>query len=742
MELLREIFLYSIEVNQMKSGHLASVCRYWRSVITTMSHLWSTLRVGTWTERLHVTTWLQRAYPKKVVIDTQRDLQKPSNTPAFAALQDALANTGEWNELTVSSFLPENAANQLGFQYANSMNVLRALHVVAGCVHSPSFFHLLDLVPIEAPLEELRLYPSFASTCFLQPRWFPVLPNLTVFIVNGRDINEPFQLLPSFTKLQIFEADRLPLPWYEPNANLPLLSTLQRLRLNATSSQWMARREFPCLEECAILLPHHWEAIKQYGVQLPSCTKLVYHGYPMTTVKYFHVPQMRAMELRSHDCKEQRVYQQLHHLCRFDGRISKLTTLHLALRCSEKAFLKVLKYLGPLQELVLSISHPSPSWQDFLESLVGIPSGEDWPKWTVYWDNNQGWMDSCSSQTWHANILPHLKYLSIQCPKGFSQSECLDTRPILRLVAWTRSQVTPPLEYLRVREGRATTDDIAVDYISTSYLERHLGRSNEFYDSIILRAMATQSLVINSSFTPLFKQLHPTILFRQLQELHVSSLDDETHLLPFLEQIKWLTITNSSIPAYPVHTDLPLVHTLRELVLEYSTRSWMLGRSFDALEHWEVYEGSIRGLSHSVSLHLFILIHFRSSFYSFLFPIRFPVMDSYALILVPSGLLFYASALVYVMCPSSRPFRISLVRNHYVVASLFQLCTLLVLYFRIFLVVLFDSLFRQLYSLLVSPVWDQLERAPFFQSLVPPFPFHPEFAPSSSLLLPGCCSSP
>jgi F-box-like len=51
MELLREIFLYNIEVNQMKSGHLASVCRRWRFVITTMSSLWSTLRVGTWTER-------------------------------------------------------------------------------------------------------------------------------------------------------------------------------------------------------------------------------------------------------------------------------------------------------------------------------------------------------------------------------------------------------------------------------------------------------------------------------------------------------------------------------------------------------------------------------------------------------------------------------------------------------------------------------------------------------------------
>jgi len=325
-----------------------------------------------------------------------------------------------------------------------------------------------------------------------------------VLIVNGRDIHEPFQLLPSFTQLQVFEADHLPLPWYEPSANFPLLSTLQKLRLKATPCQWMAGREFPCLEECAILIPHHWEAIKQYEVQLPSGQKLGYHGYPMTTVQYFQVPQIRTMELRSHDCKEQRVYQQLHHLCRLDRRISKLTTLHLALQCSEQAFLKVLRYLSHLQELVLSTAHPSPSWQDFLESLVAKPSREDWPKWTGYQDTDQQWAEWCLSQTWCASILPHLKSLSLQCPKGFSQSECLDTRPILRLVAWTRSQVTPPLEHLKVWEGRGTADDIAVDYISTSYLERHLGTLNRVYDPMILRAISTQSLVIDYSFASLF----------------------------------------------------------------------------------------------------------------------------------------------------------------------------------------------------------------------------------------------
>ena len=162
------------------------------------------------------------------------------------------------------------------------MKVLKVLNIEAGCVHSPSFAHLLNLVPSEAPICELRLPPPFVSTHFLQPHWFPVLQNLTVLIVNGRDIHEPFELLPTFTQLQTFEADRLHLPFYESNTNLPLLCTLRKLQLRACSVQWMAGRQFPCLEECAILLPCHWEVIQQNEVQLPSCKKLAYHGHPMT----------------------------------------------------------------------------------------------------------------------------------------------------------------------------------------------------------------------------------------------------------------------------------------------------------------------------------------------------------------------------------------------------------------------------------------------------------------------------
>jgi len=591
MELMREIFLYCIESNQMKSGQLASVCRYWRYVIITLSRLWSTLRVGTWTERERVAIWLQRAYPKKIVIDTQGDGQPASNTLPLAALRDALAQTRQWHELTLSSFPPEHLVSRLGIQVASPMNMLNVLHIEARCVHSPSLAHVLSLVPIEAPLSELRLHSPFAATYFLQPHWFPVLQSLTVLIVNGRDMDEPFELLPTFIQLQIFEADRLRLPFYEPNTNLPLLCTLRKLRLRACSVQWMAGRLFPCLEECAILLPRHWEHIRQHEVHLPSCTKLAYHGYPMITAQYFHVPEMRDMDLRSHDCNERRVYQHLRHLCRVNGRISNLTILHLTFQCSEQVLMKIVKYLIPLQELTLSITHPSPSFQNFLESLAAKPSTDEWPGWSSSMDYHEGWEQWCSSQTWHANVLPHLKYLEIQCPKGFSQSERLDNFPLFRAIGWTRAYMTPPLEHLKVWEGRGGMDDIAVDYTSTDYLYKPPGLSNKECDATIVRAIATRRLAVE--FPDIDTRLFPlrsTLLFRQLRHLELNcESNHEILILPYLEQIERLEISNGSIPEHSLNIDLPLTRTLQWLKTCRSTSfSWMLGRTFKALTEFRV----------------------------------------------------------------------------------------------------------------------------------------------------------
>jgi len=251
--------------------------------------------------------------------------------------------------------------------------------------------------------------------------------------------------------------------------------------------------------------------------------------------------------------------------------------------------MKVLKYLIPLQELALSIAYPSPSFQSFLESLAAKPSTDEWPGRLLSIGYHEGWEEWCSSQTWHASVLPHLKYLGIQCPKGFSQSARLENFPLLRAIGWTRAYLTPRLKLLKVWEGRGGTNDIPVDYTSTGYLYKHLGISSKEWDTTIIRARVTRRLAIEFPDTPLFP-LHSTVLFRQLQHLELKCNSNHSILiLQYLEQIERLEISRGYISEHSLNLDLPLTHTLQWLELSFLTLFWMLGRTFKALREFRVF---------------------------------------------------------------------------------------------------------------------------------------------------------
>jgi len=261
--------------------------------------------------------------------------------------------------------------------------------------------------------------------------------------------------------------------------------------------------------------------------------------------------------------------------------------------------MKVLKYLIPLQELVLSIPHPSPSFYIFLESLAAKPSTNEWPEWFSSMDYHLGWEEWCSSQTWHANVLPHLKHLHIQCTKGFSQSARLDNFPLLRAIGWTRAYLTPPLEHLKVWEGRGSMDDITVDYTSIRYLDEHLGILSEEIDATIVKAIVTRRLAIAFPDTRLFP-LHSTALFRQLRHLElICNSNHRISILPYLDQIERLKISHGYISDYSLNLDLPLTHTLQWLELHFSAPFWMLGRTFKALREFTIFGPPDESENHS-----------------------------------------------------------------------------------------------------------------------------------------------
>ena len=583
--MLTNIFLYAVEAYQMTPYQLVAVCRRWRNVINGMSHLWSTLRLGTYTEIENIDIWLDRSGQAllTIKIDPRRDIEIRSDDKPYAGLQHALSSVDRWQNLVVaSSPTPEAFGEAVDFRTAKPFERLTSLELGQRCQDSATLTPLLDHISKTAILlSDISLRSPCVIASFLQPPMSLVLSMITTLVIDGKGISEPISILPLLGNLQVFEATHLPILPYDTDTSLPFLSTLRQLKLRGVPIQWMAGREFKCLEDCAIIHALGQERI-QLGINMPCCKTLAYQGHPIGTLHHFHTPLAKKLVLNTHDTKRNRVQQHLD-LFRIDGKLSHIHTLHLTLWCSEGALANALGCMELLKELILSIAYPSSSWETFLMSLAAEPSSEDWPQWRDA-ESVAEWEQWCASQSWYTDLLPSLMSLCIQCPKGFSQSECLENCPVLRYLAWTRAHMTPPLEHLKVWEGRGTSDDIMVNYISIGYLDKHLGVSRESDDMSIIRGMLTQEMVIEGSSTLLFDKLHSTLLFRQLQLLYLECHQGEIDILLHLEQIKILTFHSAGITSYSLDIDLPLVHTLQDLTLWYSSCSWMFGRVFLALE--------------------------------------------------------------------------------------------------------------------------------------------------------------
>ena len=300
MELLRDIFLTSVEANKTKPGQLGAVCRYWRATIIGIPIFWSTLRVGIWTEREQVAIWLKRGFPLKVVIDAKRGNQRRSKTRPYAALQHILATTEKWHELTIFSFPSEYTGSELNFRVARPMKLLKALCIEAGYVPSSIVSCLLDLVP--ASLPELRLYSSADLASFLQPHWRPVLQNLTVFIVDASHTPGELDFLPGLTRIKQLHITFSNIPDYSLDVYLPLVRTLQQLELDHSTFSWMRGRTFEALKECSIFWPRevsrNLSMSKGLQVNMPVCKTLKWKYTSISIPPFLSCPNVQTIEWR------------------------------------------------------------------------------------------------------------------------------------------------------------------------------------------------------------------------------------------------------------------------------------------------------------------------------------------------------------------------------------------------------------------------------------------------------------
>jgi hypothetical protein len=308
-------------------------------------------------------------------------------------------------------------------------------------------------------------------------------------IVDGQQLDEPVDILPHFKRLELLHAQHLPLPDYEATTHLPLVQTLCHLHLEATSIQWIGGREFGRLEHCVITLPQRHQTFEQVG--FPACRHLAFDGHPLRTLGLIRVSSVEKMLIRSHDTDEGRFNAFLAQIHPRSEIFSTLRSLHLRIQCGQRAMVNAFRCMSSLEELTLSLQHPS----DFGRVLFHALRAKRSPS-----------VNSVATQDrWCADLLPSLTSLRLRYMRGLRSDADYETVPLVRAVAWSREQAASLLQELKVWAGNRN----AVDYASTDYFREHLRmqRCCHNLDELVCASTLTQELTISRNFLVLFQSV-------------------------------------------------------------------------------------------------------------------------------------------------------------------------------------------------------------------------------------------
>jgi hypothetical protein len=587
-EILGEIFSFTIQEGRQDMYNLLGVCRLWRHLVNDNAHLWTTLHIRKWTGEEQVKTWLGRSRGLlKVEIDTEIDSHpgtKGLRAP-YTGLQEIIRSASSWQKLVILSFPSGNASGAAQFTPNRGADLgnLKSVEVSSHCQQSARLNLLLDWIWTRRKLElhELKLHSPFATKLLLVKNLSYIHHRLTTFMVNGRQLGEPVDILPHFNRLKLLHAQHLPLPDYEATTDLPLVQTLCHLHLKATSIQWIGGREFARLEHCTITLPRRHETIEVVG--FPVCKDLAFDGYPLRTLGLIRVSSVEKILIRSHGTDEGRLNAFLAQIQARGEIFSMLRSLHLGIRCNQRVMVNAFHCMNSLEELMLSLQHPA----DFGRALFHALRAKRSPR-----------VASIATQDcWSVEVLPSLTSLRLHYMRGHRSDADYETIPLVRAVGWSRKQAAGSFLELKVWAGNRT----AVDYASIDYFREHLGMEKccDNLDELVCTSTLTQELTIyrdswccitklldskNESLAILSRLNILDIRGDWAKSAQITLSDPSARIilsdLKQLRHIKILRVTRAVLAPVPPDTKLPLLKTLREIYVENAPTEWMSGNIF------------------------------------------------------------------------------------------------------------------------------------------------------------------
>jgi len=386
VEILSEIFLLALKDNDQHDSadpvNLMLVCRHWRAVMLLTPGICCDLKIRESTQKEEVQEVIRRKWLVDVSIEIHPEtVGEGFNTDDFlACLMAAAEVASRWRSLWIRSFpLP------IGHKAVKIVQPLERLEsfTISTQGHSlGNFFEsLMTAIPTTPTsyLTKMYLHDSNAVLYLAQPARSHIFHSLkTLTISLSTRMEAPADILPHLQRLDDFSAHRLHLPNYPPDASLPLIQTLQTLRLKSVSVQWMAGRVFPALRRCAIGFPHHIDTVTLQPVTMLSCTDLEYESNDLRPLACFRHPPLASLGVKCGQWSVRRGNPQLVAVCPIFTAQS-LTYLDLRVRCSEWLLVEILSLVPALTMLFLQLASPHALSEAFFLAFVATESNAGSP---------------------------------------------------------------------------------------------------------------------------------------------------------------------------------------------------------------------------------------------------------------------------------------------------------------------------------------------------------------------------
>ena len=356
VEILSEIFLYTVQADPRSRTNLMRVCRHWHDIML--------FTPGIHSRRLSIYKWTDNIerFERRWLLDVNVDIRVGDHdwmlfnpVKFYTCFTAAAEAASRWRSLVLDSFPRPGEYKDL--QIMHPLLHLESFKLAASCDLGNFLKPLITTITttVTPRFIVMEVFRPDAALLLVQPVHFRIFSSLKTLKLICRRMQNPVDILPSLHNLEIFEAHHISLPIYPPAVDLPLTQILRVLHLKSVSVQWIAGRTFPALKECSIIFPHHADAIQ--SVHMPSCSFLKYDSNNLRTLEHFHHPPLARLEIKCGQWRTWRGTLQLVAMHRIFAAQS-LTCIRLEIKCSERLLSYMLRLVPALEELWMGLSSP------------------------------------------------------------------------------------------------------------------------------------------------------------------------------------------------------------------------------------------------------------------------------------------------------------------------------------------------------------------------------------------------